>query len=155
MGRWAGGRRRRERFIVPVCSVDGRPNPEYFHRKKGVTWLNMISDQSVGLAAKVVSGTPKDPLHFVDLLHNPGGSHRPEVLITDQGSYSDIVFGLVTLLGYDYRPVLADLPDAKLWRINRSADYGRLRNVPQCSRAADPCLDCGYRDISEGVPWRD
>lgn len=114
------------RFIVPVRSVDARPNPKYFHRKKGVTWLNMISDQSVGLAAKVVSGTPKDTLHFVDLLYNPDGSQRPEVLITDQGSYSDIVFGLVTLLGFDYRPVLADLPDAKLWRINPSADYGRL-----------------------------
>lgn len=86
----------------------------------------MISDQSVGLAAKVVSGTPKDTLHFVDLLYNPDGSQRLEVLITDQGSYSDIVFGLVTLLGFDYRPVLADLPDAKLWRINGSADYGRL-----------------------------
>ncbi|WP_354191000.1 Tn3 family transposase [Arthrobacter sp. UYCu712] len=114
------------RFIVPVRSVDARPNPKYFHRKKGVTWLNMISDQSVGLAAKVVSGTPKDTLHFVDLLYNPDGGQRPEVLITDQGSYSDIVFGLVTLLGFDYRPVFADLPDAKLWRINRSADYGRL-----------------------------
>ncbi|RFA17621.1 DDE transposase [Subtercola boreus] len=114
------------RFIVPVRSVDARPNPKYFHRKKGVTWLNMISDQSVGLAAKVVSGTPKDTLHFVDLLYNPDDSQRPEILVTDQGSYSDIVFGLVTLLGFDYRPVLADLPDAKLWRINRSADYGRL-----------------------------
>lgn len=39
------------RFVVPVRSVDARPNPKYFARKKGVTWLNMISDQSVGLAA--------------------------------------------------------------------------------------------------------
>ena len=36
------------------------------------------------------------------------------------------MFGIVTLLGFDYRPVLADLPDAKLWRINASADYGTL-----------------------------
>ncbi|WP_426989199.1 Tn3 family transposase [Pseudarthrobacter sp. Y6] len=43
-----------------------------------------------------------------------------------EGSYSDIVFGLVTLLGFDYRPVLADLPDVKLWRINGGADYGAL-----------------------------
>ncbi|WP_426995976.1 Tn3 family transposase [Pseudarthrobacter sp. N5] len=91
-----------------------------------MTWLNMISDQSVGLAAEGVPGTPKDTLHFVDLLYNPDGGQRPEELITNQGSYSGIVFGLVTLLRFDYRPVLADLPDAKLWRINRSADYGRL-----------------------------
>jgi TnpA family transposase len=36
------------------------------------------------------------------------------------------VFGIVTLLGFDYRPVLADLPDAKLWRIDARADYGTL-----------------------------
>lgn len=48
------------------------------------------------------------------------------MLITDQGSHSEVVFGIVTLLGFDYRPVLADLPDAKLWRIDRNADYGTL-----------------------------
>ena len=114
------------RFVVPVRTADARPNPKYFARKRGVTWLNMISDQAVGLAGKVISGTPKDTLHVVDLVYNPDGGPRPEVLITDQGSYSDVVFGILTLLGFDYRPVLADLPDAKLWRINASADYGTL-----------------------------
>ena len=114
------------RFVVPVRTADARPNPKYFARKRGVNWLNMISDQAVGLAGKVISGTPKDTLHVVDLVYNPDGGPRPEVLITDQGSYSDVVFGIVTLLGFDYRPVLADLPDAKLWRINASADYGTL-----------------------------
>ncbi len=48
------------------------------------------------------------------------------MIITDTGSYSDIVFGLLRLLGFDYRPQLADLPDAKLWRIDQAADYGPL-----------------------------
>jgi hypothetical protein len=75
----------------------------------------------------VALDTPKvRTLHLVDLVYNPDGGRRPEVLITDQGSYSDIVFAIVTLLGFDYRPVLADLPDTRLWRIDRSADYGRL-----------------------------
>ena len=46
--------------VVPVRTADARPNPKYFARKRGVTWLNMISDQAVGLAGKVISGTPKD-----------------------------------------------------------------------------------------------
>jgi TnpA family transposase len=117
------------RFVVPVRSIDARPNPKYFARKKGVTWLNMISDQRIGLAGRVISGTPKDTLHFVDLVFNPDSDRRPEVLITDQGSYSDIVFAIVTLLGFDYRPVLADLPDTKLWRINRGADYAVLNKA--------------------------
>lgn len=45
------------RFVVPVRSIDARRNPKYFARKKGVTWLNMISDQRIGLAGRVISGT--------------------------------------------------------------------------------------------------
>jgi len=37
-----------------------------------------------------------------------------------------MVFGLLRLLGFDYRPQLADLPDAKLWRIDATADYGAV-----------------------------
>lgn len=114
------------RFVVPVRSIDARPNPKYFARRRGATWLNAISDQAVGTAGMVLSGTPRDSLHLVDLLYSSHGGPRPEVIITDTGSYSDVVFGLVTLLGFDYRPQLADLPDAKLWRINPAADYGRL-----------------------------
>ncbi len=114
------------RFVVPVRSADARPNPKYFGRKRGATWLNAISDQQIGLAGQVVSGTPKDTLHMVDLIYNPDGGPQPEVLITDEGSYSDIVFGVLALLGFDYRPALTDLPDQKLWRITREADYGPL-----------------------------
>ena len=38
------------RFIVPVPSIYARPNRKYFGSKRGVTWLNVISDQAVGLA---------------------------------------------------------------------------------------------------------
>ena len=37
-----------------------------------------------------------------------------------------MVFALLHLLGFDYRPQLADIPDSKLWRIDRRADYGPL-----------------------------
>ena len=112
------------RFVVPVRSIDARPNPKYFGRRRGATWLNLVSDQAVGLAGKVVSGTPRDSLHLIDLIYRQDGGRRPEVIVTDTGSYSDIVFGLMRLLGFDYRPALADLPDAKLWRIDPAADYG-------------------------------
>ncbi|WP_204036608.1 Tn3 family transposase [Micromonospora qiuiae] len=125
------------RFVVPVRTADARANPKYFARKRGVTWFNMVSDQAMGTAGKVLSGTPRDTLHLVDLVYHPDGGPRPEVLITDAGSYSDVVFGIVTLLGYDYRPVLADLPDAKLWRIDAGADYGSL------DRAARGRIDLG------------
>ena len=48
----------------------------------------------------------------------------PRSSVSDTGSYSDVVFGLLELLGISYRPALADLPDQKGWRIKGDADYG-------------------------------
>lgn len=54
---------------------------------------------------------------------------------TDPASYSDIVFGLLTLEGFAYAPRSADLsdlpdpPDQKLGRVDRTADYGAFRDA--------------------------
>jgi TnpA family transposase len=114
------------RFVVPVPTIYARPNRKFFGPKRGLTWLNMINDQAAGLGAKVVSGTPRDSLHMIDVLYARDGGQRPDIVVTDTGSYSDLVFGLVHLLGMSYRPQLADLPDQKLWRISPVASYGPL-----------------------------
>lgn len=113
------------RFVVPVPSIHTRPNRKFFGGKRGLTWLNMINDQGAGLGAKVVTGTVRDLLHMIDVLFRRDGGQRPDIIVTDTGSYSDVVFGLVHLLGMQYRPALADLPDQKGWRI-QDADYGPL-----------------------------
>lgn len=114
------------RFVVPVRSIHKRPNPKYFGRRRGTTMLNLVTDHALSIASMVVSGTPRDSLHVIDLIYRQEAGPKPEIIITDTGSYSDIVFGLLQLLGFEYRPQLADLPDQKLWRINPAADYGPL-----------------------------
>lgn len=86
----------------------------------------MLNDQAAGLAAEVVSGTPRDSLHMVDVWQSQRGGRVPDSIITDTGSYSDIVFGLLHPAGYRYRPQLANLPDQRLWRFDIRADYGPL-----------------------------
>ncbi|MFC9856319.1 MULTISPECIES: Tn3 family transposase [unclassified Streptomyces] len=117
------------RFVVPVPSVYARPNPKYFGRRGGATWLNMINDQAAGLGGKVVAGTPRDSLYVLDVLFDRDGGKRPEMIVTDTASYSDIVFGLLALAGFAYAPQLADLPDQKMWRIDRAADYGAFQDA--------------------------
>ncbi len=116
------------RFVVPVPSLMARPNRKFFGPKRGMTWLNEISDQAFGIGYKTVAGTDRDCLHAIDLFFNTGAGpvNLPEVLVTDTGSYSDLVFGIASLLGVDYRPALADLPDQKGWRTKADADYGPL-----------------------------
>ncbi len=45
-------------FVVPARSIHAHPNAKYFGRRRGATWMNMLSDQGVGLAGRVLSGTP-------------------------------------------------------------------------------------------------
>jgi Tn3 transposase DDE domain len=68
----------------------------------GMTWLNAMNDRGMGRGAKIVSGTVRDSLHMIDVIFGLDGG--------DTGSYSDVVFGLLELLGISYRPALADLP---------------------------------------------
>ncbi|MFI6182986.1 Tn3 family transposase [Nonomuraea sp. NPDC051191] len=99
------------RFVVPTATIHARPNPKYFGRGRGATWLNMLNDQASGLGGMVVAGTPRDSLYVLDVLYDRDGGKRPEMIVTDTASYSDIVYGLLTLAGFSYAPQLADLPD--------------------------------------------
>jgi TnpA family transposase len=134
------------RFVVPIPSIYARPNRKYFGPDRGVTYLNMISDQAVGLAGKVVSGAPRDSLHALDVAFSLDHGQRPDILISDTGAYSDMMFGLCQPLGIDYRPELADMPDQRAWRTDRSADYGPLNTLAR-GRLDLPKIDRHWPDI--------
>src|SRR5450755_1966939 len=138
------------RFIVPVPSIYARPNRKYFGSKRGVTWLNMVNDQGSGLAAKVVSGTPGESLHMIDVIFSQDGGQRPDIIVADTGTYSDLVFGLSSLLDIEYRPELADMPDQRSWRIDPAADYG-----PTEQRGARPDRPRPRAPPLAGHPARD
>ncbi|MGH3199212.1 MAG: DUF4158 domain-containing protein, partial [Streptosporangiaceae bacterium] len=84
------------RFVVPVRSLHARPSPLYFgvgKRPRGSTWLNTVSDKVMGLGGLLVPGTLRDSLFILDAIHRLDATEHPEVITTDQGSYSDIVYG--------------------------------------------------------------
>jgi Tn3 transposase DDE domain len=94
--------------------------------KRGLTWLNAINDRGMGRGAKIVSGTVRDCLHMVDVIFGLDGGELPEIVVSGTGSYSDVVFGLLELLGISYGPRWRTLPDRKGGRIKGDADYGPL-----------------------------
>lgn len=56
------------RFVVPVATFNAGANPRYFGRGRGITWLNVVSDQVMGIGAVVVPGTVRDSLFILDAL---------------------------------------------------------------------------------------
>ena len=104
------------RFVVPVRTINSAPSPKYFGFKRGITWLNAVNDQVAGIGQMVVPGTPRDSLHILDALLNLDGGVKPEMVATDNASYSDIVFGIFKILGYNFSPRFKDLDDQRFWR---------------------------------------
>jgi TnpA family transposase len=86
----------------------------------------VVNDQVMDLGGLVVPGTVRDSLYILDALHARDGGPKPEMVITDTASYSDIVFGLFAIRGYQFSPRIADLADTRLWRTNTRASYGPL-----------------------------
>jgi len=121
------------RFTAPASAIHAGPNPKYFGQSRGVTWYNLMSNQFSGLNGIVVPGTLRDSLVLLALLLEQETELEPMEFMTDTAAYSDAVFGLFWLLGYQFSPRLADLGDAKLWRIDRKADYGPFNSLDKGS----------------------
>ncbi len=40
------------RFVVPVRTINAAPSPKCFAKKTGITWLNAINDQVIGIGSR-------------------------------------------------------------------------------------------------------
>ena len=116
------------RFVVPVPTVHAGPNPKYFGMGQGVTYYNLVSNQFTGLNGMVVPGTWRDSLVLLAVVLEQETELNPTEIMTDTGAYADVVFGLFWLLGYRFSPRIADMGNARLWRMDPKADYGPLNS---------------------------
>jgi TnpA family transposase len=114
------------RFVVPVRTIHAGPNPKYFGSDRGVTYYNLVSDQFTGLNAITVPGTLRDSLVLLSVVLEQETALEPTEIMTDTGAYTDVIFGIFWLLGYQFSPRIADIGGARFWRIDPRADYGAL-----------------------------
>lgn len=130
--RWGGGDVASAdglRFVVPVRTIHAGPNPKYFGRERGVTYYNLVSDQFTGLNAITVPGTLRDSLVLLSVVLEQETELEPTEIMTDTGAYTDVIFGIFWLLGYQFSPRIADIGGARFWRIDAKADYRALNNL--------------------------
>ena len=117
------------RFTVPVRTINAGPNSKYFGVGRGITYYNFTSDQFTGFHGIVIPGTLRDSLFVLAGLLEQQTNLQPQEIMTDTAGYSDVVFGLFWLLGYQFSPRLADIGEARYWRIEPTADYGALNGI--------------------------
>jgi TnpA family transposase len=117
------------RFVVPVKTLHGGLNRKYFPGQRGVTYYNFVSNQFSGFHGIVIPGTLGESPYLLDGLLEHHTDLQPQQIITDTAGYSDLIFGLFWLLGFPFSPRLADLGEARWWRLDKEAHYGVLHGV--------------------------
>lgn len=134
------------RYVMPQRSLYSRSNPKYFGRGRGITFYNFVSDQYIGFHGMVVTGTLRDSLYLLEGFLNQTSSLKPTQIMTDTAGYSDLIFGLFGLLGFQFSPRIANNQATKLWRINPVADYQILNGVSQ-NRINTHLIETNWDDI--------
>jgi TnpA family transposase len=125
-----GRRRRRFRRRAALRragrTIHAGPNPKYFGLERGVTYYNLVSDQFTGLNAITVPGTLCDSLVLLSVVLEQETEFEPIEIMTDTGAYTDVIFGIFWLLGYQFSPRIADVGGARFWRVDPAGDYSPL-----------------------------
>ena len=117
------------RFVVPVRTIHSGPNRRYFGQERGVTYYNLISDQFTGLGGIIVPGTLRDSLVLLSVLLEQETALQPMEVMTNTGAYTDVMFGIFHLLGFQFSSRLADIGGTRFWRVDPKADYGALNGL--------------------------
>jgi TnpA family transposase/adenosyl cobinamide kinase/adenosyl cobinamide phosphate guanylyltransferase len=113
------------RFGMAASDLSGRHLPRYFGRRRGLTLYNHVNNRGEHYWVDVVNCTMREATYVLDgLLYQDA----PEIKehYTDTAGYTDLIFGLFTLLGFRFAPRFRDLPDQTLYRARKGADYGVL-----------------------------
>jgi TnpA family transposase len=117
------------RFVTPVKTINSGANPKYFGSGRGVTYYNFTSDQFTGFHGIVIPGTIRDSLYLLEGVLEQQTTLKPKEIMTDTAGYSDIIFGLFGLLGYQFSPRIADVGSLRFWKLDPGADYGELNKL--------------------------
>ncbi len=92
--------------------------PPYFgHHGRGFTIYRHTSDQDSVFSTRAISALDRESQYAVDGLVDNRSVLRPTRHSTDTHGTSDIVFGLMTLLGYDFCPRIARLHRQRFFRM--------------------------------------
>ena len=74
----------------------------------------------------MVPGTLRDSLNLLALVLEQETDLSPVEIMSDTAGYTDAIFGVFHLLGYQFSPRIADVGGARFWRVNPRANYGIL-----------------------------
>ena len=93
-----------QRFKLPLAALNAMPSWKYFGQGHGVTFFTFTSDQLTSFYGAVIPGAVREAMYILDGLLEQQTVLKPVEVMADTAGYTDIVFGLFWLLGYQFSP---------------------------------------------------
>jgi len=125
-----------QRFRIRASSLLASYYPRYYgYYEKAIGIYTHVSDQYSVFNTKVISCSPREALYVLDGLLENNTILQVQKHTTDTHGYTEIVFALCFLLGYDFMPRIRDLKDQQLYRVDKDFDHGPF--TPLINKTAD------------------
>jgi TnpA family transposase len=117
-----------QRFGVQQSSLIASYYPRYFgYYEQAVTVYTHLSDQHSVFSTQVISCTPREALYVLDGLLENDTILRHREHYTDTHGFTEQLFGLCYLLGFQFAPRFKDLADQQLYKIDKHTHLGKLQ----------------------------
>ena len=111
-----------QKVEVGVDSLNANYSFKYFGRGKGVSAYTFIDERHFLFHSTVISSPEKETAYVIDgLLHNE--VVKSDIHSTDTGGYSEILFGVMRLLGFSYAPRIKNFGTQQRYSFRRRKDY--------------------------------
>jgi TnpA family transposase len=94
-----------------------------------VTVYTHLSDQWSVYGTRIISCAAREALYVLDGLLENDTVLRPKEHYTDTHGFTEQLFGLCYLLGFQFMPRIKDLKDQQLYKVSRMTSYGPLDPV--------------------------
>lgn len=99
---------------------------KYFGQRQGVSTYTFIDERHLLFYSTVISSPQKEAAYVIDgLLHNE--VVKSNLHSTDTGGYTEILFGVMHLLGFSYAPRIKNLHRQQRYSFERRKTYQQLQ----------------------------
>lgn len=114
-----------QRFKIRADSLLASYYPRYYgYYEKAIGIYTHVSDQYAVYNTRAISCSPREALYVLDGLLANNTILKIRDHTTDTHGYTEIIFALCHLLGYNFMPRIRDLNDQQLYKLDRNIDYG-------------------------------
>ena len=119
-----------QRFAVERKSDFTRAYPRYFgHYDKAFTIYTHVSDTYSAFSTQVIGCHEREALYVLNGILDLKSSFSIQAHSTDTHGYTDVLFGLMYLLGISFQPHIADLADARIFRPEQAEIEPKLSKI--------------------------